>query len=157
MNKVPNWTKADVELLLRQYNKVSNEELLVLFPGRTYVGIYKKARKLGLYKDKGIERINRSRAKSGEKCNFWNGGFRLTSKGYRQVLDKSHPRADGSGYVMEHIKVFEEATGINVPLNCDIHHINGNKQDNRIENLCMLTHGAHTRLHNLRKGEVENE
>ena len=31
----------------------------------------------------------------------------------------------------------------------DVHHINGNKSDNRPENLEIMTHGEHSRLSNL--------
>lgn len=151
MASTPCWTNEEEALLIEKYNKLPNKELVLLFPRRSYLGIYKKARALGLYKDPEIEFINRSNAKSGELNSCWKGGKRITAKGYIQVLDKKHPRADSSGYVMEHIKVFEEATGIRVPKNCDVHHINGNKQDNSINNLCLLTHGAHTALHNRRK------
>jgi DNA-binding NtrC family response regulator len=56
---------------------------------------------------------------------------------------------------MEHILVFEEKTGVSVPANCCIHHLNGIKTDNRIENLCMMSVGAHTALHNTGKKKSE--
>lgn len=71
----------------------------------------------------------------------------ITNKGYVTVLCPGHPRADINGRVFEHILVWEKKTGVNVPRNCVIHHINGNKSDNRIENLCMMDFGAHTVLH----------
>lgn len=141
------WSDEETELLKEKYNTISNEELLKLFPERTYVSIYKKARKLGIYKNKNIEFINRSIARKGEKASNWNGGRRKTSKGYIQILKPNHPRSDSAGYVMEHIVVFEEETGIRIPPNCCIHHLNGVKSDNRIENLCMMTHAAHTVFH----------
>ena len=49
---------------------------------------------------------------------------------------------------MEHILIFEKETGVKVPNNCCIHHLNGIKTDNRIENLCMMLHSAHTTFHN---------
>ena len=49
--------------------------------------------------------------------------------------------------LIEHIVVYEKATGIEVPRNCCIHHLNRIKNDNRIENLCMMTNSAHTIYH----------
>ena len=142
------WTKREEQLLRDNYNVVPNEELLALFPERTYVSIYKKARSLGFYKDKALESINRSSARKGEKGANWKGGRKRTKKGYIQVLAPEHERADKNGYVMEHIKVFEDETGVKVPDNCVVHHLNGDKTDNRIENLCLMSFGGHTTYHN---------
>lgn len=109
--------------------------------------IRKKARKMGLYVPKELEFKNRSAAQSGENGSGWRGGKKKTSKGYVQILAKGHPRADRNGYVMEHILVWEEATGSAIPNGFCIHHLNGDKADNRIENLCMMLHSAHTVLH----------
>lgn len=76
---------------------------------------------------------------------------KFTNKGYAIVYQPTHPRADSKGYVFEHIVMFENATGITVPDGCCIHHLNGDKADNRIENLCMMTHGAHTVFHHIGK------
>lgn len=48
---------------------------------------------------------------------------------------------------MEHIVVFEKETRITVTKHCCIHHLNGDKSDNRISNLCMMTHGGYTTYH----------
>lgn len=45
-----------------------------------------------------------------------------------------------------HRYVWEKEIG-SIPKGCQIHHINGNKADNRIDNLSMLTASGHQRLH----------
>ncbi|MBR6511150.1 MAG: HNH endonuclease [Phascolarctobacterium sp.] len=42
----------------------------------------------------------------------------------------------------------ERALGIKLPKDFVVHHINGNKKDNRIENLAVMTCKAHSILHN---------
>lgn len=51
-----------------------------------------------------------------------------------------------SGGVLEHRRVWAEANGP-IPPGMWIHHLNHDKQDNRIENLEMMTPGAHLRCH----------
>ena len=145
------WTTEEIHILIQNYNVVSNETLATLIPNKTKQGIYKKAYKLGLRKSKEIEFVNRSQSRKRERSSNWHGGVRITSKGYRQVLVPEHPRAGKSGYVMEHILVWEKATGFSVPSGCCIHHLNGDKTDNRIENLCLMSFGAHTIFHHTGK------
>ncbi|MBP3538682.1 MAG: HNH endonuclease, partial [Oscillospiraceae bacterium] len=142
------WGDSEITLLKDVYNKKTNAELMDLFPGKSACAIYKKAYKLGLRKSADIEYKNRSEANRRERCNWWKGGVRMTKAGYRQILMPEHPRADPSGYVMEHIAVFEKETGIQVPKHCCIHHLNGNKSDNRISNLCLMSRGGHIAFHN---------
>ena len=141
------WTTEEIEILKANYASATNARLSELIPNKSPYAIYKKAYKMGLRKTPEIEFLNRSIANSGEKCNFWKGGKKTSSSGYRLILKPGHHRADRGGYVLEHILVFEEATGISIPDGCCIHHMNGIKDDNRIENLCMMTHGAHTVMH----------
>ena len=48
--------------------------------------------------------------------------------------------------VPEHVYLWEQAHGPK-PKGCDIHHINGNGKDNRLENLVCLTKSEHKTLH----------
>lgn len=141
------WTDEETRILVEYYNQVTNSELEKLLPNKSAQGIYKKAYKLGLRKTPEIEHKNRSESRKGDKGANWKGGTRKTRNGYRQVLMPEHPRADSAGYVMEHIVVWEEATGVAVPKNCCVHHLNGDKKDNRIENLCLMQFAAHTVHH----------
>lgn len=141
------WSDDEVETLKLCYEHSTNQELSDIFPGKSVEAVCKKARKLGLRRDYNVTFKNRSIQRKGQKSSNWKGGRKKTSKGYIQVMHPNHPRADSSGYVFEHILVFENETGISVPKGCCIHHINGNKEDNRIENLCLMTVGAHTVMH----------
>lgn len=140
------WSPEDVSTLTEKYNSLTNQELIELFPSHTLHGIEKKARKLGLYKTKEQERKNRTIAIEKRKKAFVHKPY-VTKKGYVMVYCPTHTRASDSGFVQEHILVFEKETGIKIPSGCCIHHINGNKSDNRISNLCLMTVGGHTTLH----------
>ena len=48
----------------------------------------------------------------------------------------------------EHIVVFERFTKRHIKSDEDIHHLDGNRANNRIENLLAIEHGQHTKLHN---------
>jgi hypothetical protein len=61
---------------------------------------------------------------------------------------------DGKG-IREHHKVIMEATGRNIEIGEEVHHINGVKDDNRLENLVILTRSQHASTHgNLSSGAV---
>jgi len=51
--------------------------------------------------------------------------------------------------VRQHRWVMEQHLGQKLLPSQDVHHINGNKSDNRIENLEVIDHSAHSSLHNL--------
>ena len=112
---IKRWTSEEIAILKDNYNKLSNAELANLLSDKTPLAIYKKAYKLGMRKTKEIEFLNRSLARKGEKGSNWNGGVKVSRKGYRLILKPEHSRADPNGYVLEHIFVFENAMGISIP------------------------------------------
>lgn len=84
--------------------------------------------------------------------NFKNGicyqQSRNGGKKYRTILSKNHPFANKRGYVREHRLVVERARNITLNPWMDVHHINGDTLDNRLNNLEVISHAAHTREHN---------
>jgi hypothetical protein len=71
--------------------------------------------------------------------------------GYRLIFLPDHPRAmknsNWEGYVYEHIAVAEESLGRALQAEEVVHHLNGNRGDNRRQNLLILERSQHTRLH----------
>lgn len=86
-------------------------------------------------------------------------GKTKTWNGYVMVKDWSHPYADSKGYVREHRLVMERHLGRYLMPDEEVHHINGKKDDNRIENLELLTKKEHRHEHSsrLRKSIDQDE
>lgn len=84
----------------------------------------------------------------GDRSGNWRGGRLVTSKGYVRVYSPGHP--DGHGrrkqYVWEHRLVMEKALGRRLLSSEVVHHENGDRSDNRIENLVLFpSNGQHLR------------
>ena len=78
----------------------------------------------------------------------WKGGRWLSkSHGYIFVLCPGHPNARKNGYVREHVKVMADHLGRKIEAHETVHHINGDKLDNRLENLEVMTRAEHASHH----------
>lgn len=85
---------------------------------------------------------------SGEKSKCWRGGRDRQNQGYIRLKRKGHPMADSYGYVLEHRMVMSEHIGRDLTRTETVHHINGIRDDNRIENLMLFeSNSAHQAHH----------
>jgi len=83
----------------------------------------------------------------------WKGGVRRTPKGYILIWAPDHPNSKNN-CVPEHRLVMEENLGRYLGRGDVVHHINGIKDDNRIENLELYTQKTHTSMHVNRAKEL---
>lgn len=67
--------------------------------------------------------------------------------GYIYLYKKGHLTANSDGYIAEHRWNYEQFLGRLLLSEEHIHHVNGNKQDNRIENLEILSPTEHQYRH----------
>ncbi len=84
------------------------------------------------------------------QCNavrFTGSETRTTGTGYVVVLNHQHPCANSRGYVKRARLVLEKKIGRPLLPKCVIHHINGNKEDDRPSNLMEMTNSQHHALH----------
>lgn len=77
----------------------------------------------------------------------WKGGT-MIKMGYIMEYAPDHPDANPhKGYVMQHRLVVERSLGRYLLPTELVHHINGDKQDNRLENLEITNQSAHIKHH----------
>lgn len=70
----------------------------------------------------------------GETNSRWKG-WSITGNGYKLIKMHGHPNSQANGWIMEHVYVMSEHLGRPLIKGENVHHRNGDRLDNRIENL----------------------
>lgn len=84
----------------------------------------------------------------------WKGGKVIIS-GYIHIHQPEHPFAKKQGYILEHHLIMEKEIKRYITKEERVHHINGNKLDNRIENLMFFPNESeHQKLHHRQRLEL---
>jgi len=85
----------------------------------------------------------------------WKGGFTMTDQGYILKKEINHPFANTIGYIREHRLIIEQQINRYLLPTEICHHINGIRNDNRIDNLMVfVSQSAHKKFE---KGKEINQ
>ena len=82
-------------------------------------------------------------SQTGSKHKDWKGGRTIDEKGYVRLRNRSQL----SLYEYEHRKVLEEVLGRKLGKKEVVHHVDGNRLNNDIDNLRIMDRAEHTRFH----------
>jgi hypothetical protein len=108
--------------------------------GRTHDYVSDKLKELGIVVD------DRVAALQSERNPDWKGG-KTISQGYVEISSKAiSPKRK-----REHQIVMENYIGRELKADEVVHHIDGNKQNNNINNLALMDKSAHSRLHSIER------
>lgn len=150
--KLPMWKVAEIlnASVGSVYNYLKRYELPRREPHKGTKGTHHtdKAKELISKAHKGKRLSEETKMKIAEALRIKGPGHRKKrGDGYIGLYYPSYPRSGKDGYVMEHIFVMEQSIGR--PLKDDevVHHINHIRDDNRLENLQLMTFKEHMSLH----------
>ena len=84
-------------------------------------------------------RLNSVKSRKGKIGGNNKGGRHIDKHGYVQIWKPKHPNCKTAGYIHEHRYVMSKHLGRPLRKGENVHHINGNRTDNRIDNLELWT------------------
>jgi len=98
--------------------------------------------------NRGIPKFKKGHMNRGSGNGQWRGGVIRSVRGYRLIYQPDHPHAQQpNGYVLEHRLIAEQILSRLLTAEEEVHHINGHRSDNRLDNLTVLSRADHLSLH----------
>lgn len=98
----------------------------------------------------------RTKNKQCAECRGYGKGRHVMPSGYVRVWAPNHPGRNSDGYILEHRMVLLDA-GYELEPGQHVHHVNGNKTDNRLANLEIKSAQDHAGDHIRERGFIENQ
>jgi hypothetical protein len=95
-----------------------------------------------------LKKLGLTHGQSGEQSPSFKGGEKLDGFGYVETLRPDHPRANIMGYVKRSVLMWEAFHGKPLERGWEIHHIDGDRQNDDPTNLLALLHVEHSKEHN---------
>jgi len=140
MAKMKRYTKDDIELIRKlAYEGKSSAEIGKIF-GKSAKAIQKT------YVRYGIKGLKPGSAPM-HLNHFWKGGRIVDKSGYILIKTRTHPFATKNGYVREHRLVMESHLKRFLLPTEVVHHKDGDKQNNLIDNLEVFSsNGEHLKV-----------
>jgi hypothetical protein len=136
------WTDERVAWMREQHETGRSQGSIAQEIGLSQTAVGRKLRDLGI--------LRPTPKAKGQDHGSWKGGRVVDGSGYVRVLVaddidvKLAGRTISGGYVLEHRLVMARALGRPLTRRESVHHINGDRTDNRLENL-QLRQGQHGR------------
>lgn len=157
MNKAGAWTQEQIEMLHSLYPYERSVDVAKKI-GRSKHAIDHMASRLKIQKDSQAASEIRSKACEGKASGNFKGYRRKSTKGYVVLYRPGEEGTDKNGMIMEHRYIMAQKIGRPITPSEVVNHINGIKNDNRIENLRLMDFGEHSTHHNLeRRGSLSTK
>jgi len=113
--------------------------------------IYPRREQRGFYCSHACCYADKTRFRYGKDNQNWRGGKFINHEGYVEIRN---PDMQGKKYILEHRYLMEQKLGRKLSNGETVHHINGIRDDNRIENLELCIPGISPKFKGIRARDL---